>query len=72
MALPPKSGGTGRHVMAAAILICSNLAAMAGNEDDLPFRIDLWDDKDSHIEEVIAMVGDYATAYRELTFRHAN
>jgi hypothetical protein len=36
--------------------------ATMGRSDDLPFRIDLWDDKDSHIEEVIAMVADYATA----------
>ena len=42
---------------------------MTGREDDLPFRVDLWDDKDSHIEdkdshieEVIALVSDYATA----------
>jgi hypothetical protein len=35
---------------------------MGNRDDDLPFRIDLWDDKDGHIEEVIAMVGDYATA----------
>jgi hypothetical protein len=35
---------------------------MEESDEDLPFRIDLWDDKDSHIEEVIAMVADYATA----------
>ena len=35
---------------------------MAGQDDDLPFRIELWDDKDSHIEEVIAPASDYATA----------
>jgi hypothetical protein len=34
---------------------------MAGQED-LPFRVELWDDTDSHIEEVIAMVADYGTA----------
>ena len=38
------------------------LFAMAGQDDDLPFRIELWDDKDSHIEEVIALASDYATA----------
>jgi hypothetical protein len=26
------------------------------------FRVELWDDKDSHIEEVIALTSDYATA----------
>jgi hypothetical protein len=35
---------------------------MAGQDDDLPFRIELWDDKESHIEEVIALASDYATA----------
>jgi len=35
---------------------------MAGHAHDLPFRVELWDDKDSHIEEVIALASDYATA----------
>jgi hypothetical protein len=35
---------------------------MPGHADDLPFRVELWDDKDSHIEEVIALASDYATA----------
>jgi hypothetical protein len=36
---------------------------MAGRDDDLPFRVELWDDKDSHIEEVIALASDYTTAH---------
>jgi len=28
---------------------------------DLPFFVELWDEKDSHIEEVIALTADYAT-----------
>ena len=36
---------------------------MAGHDDDLPYRVDVWDDKDSHIEEeIIALTSDYATA----------
>ena len=35
---------------------------MAGRDDDLPFRVELWDDHDRHIEEVIALVSDYTTA----------
>jgi hypothetical protein len=36
---------------------------MAGRDhDNLPFRVELWDDHDRHIEEVIALVSDYATA----------
>jgi hypothetical protein len=33
-----------------------------GRDDDLPFRIELWDDNDLPIEELIALVADYATA----------
>ena len=36
-------------------------AIMVGRDDDLPFRVELWDDKDSHIEEVLALASDYAT-----------
>jgi hypothetical protein len=35
---------------------------MASHDDDLPYRVDVWDDKDSHIEEIIALTSDYATA----------
>jgi len=35
---------------------------MAAHHDDLPYRVDVWDDKDAHIEEVIALTSDYATA----------
>ena len=35
---------------------------MSGGNEDLPFRIELWDDADRHIEEVIALTSDYASA----------
>ena len=35
---------------------------MAGLDDDLPFRIELWDDADTRVEEVIALTADYASA----------
>ena len=35
---------------------------MTGHDDDLPFRVEVWDDKDNHIEEIIALASDYATA----------
>jgi hypothetical protein len=35
---------------------------MAGRDDDLPFRIELWDDGDRHIEEVIALTADFGSA----------
>jgi hypothetical protein len=28
---------------------------MAGRDDDLPFRIELWDDKDRPVEQVIVL-----------------
>jgi hypothetical protein len=31
-------------------------------KDDFPFPVELWDDNDSHIEEVLALASDYATA----------
>ena len=35
---------------------------VAAHDDDLPYCVDVWDDKDSHIEEIIALTSDYATA----------
>jgi hypothetical protein len=35
---------------------------IVGRDDDPPFRVELWDDNDSHVEEVIALASDYATA----------
>jgi hypothetical protein len=35
---------------------------MAGRHDDLPFRIELWDDADLRVEEVIAIAADFSTA----------
>jgi hypothetical protein len=35
---------------------------MARRDDDLPFRVELWDDHDRRIEEVIALASDYASA----------
>jgi hypothetical protein len=31
-------------------------------DDNLPFRVERWDDKDQHIEELIALVSDYSSA----------
>jgi hypothetical protein len=31
-------------------------------DDNLPFRVELWDDADRHIEELIALVSDYSSA----------
>jgi hypothetical protein len=48
---------------------------IVGRDDDLPFRVELWDDHDSHVEEVIALASDYATArgaYEEAIKRRPN
>ena len=36
-----------------------DMAAMA---QELPYRVELWDDSDTHVEDLIALVGDYAVA----------
>jgi hypothetical protein len=33
-----------------------------GRPFDLPYSVELWDDADSHVEEVIALTGDYRVA----------
>jgi hypothetical protein len=35
---------------------------MGGRDDDLPFRIELWDEAGRHIEEVIALASDFGSA----------
>ena len=36
--------------------------AVMANEFDLPFRVERWDDGDRHVEELIALAGDYRIA----------
>jgi hypothetical protein len=33
-----------------------------GARFDLPYAVELWDDNDSHVEELIALTGDYRVA----------
>jgi hypothetical protein len=33
-----------------------------GRPHDLPYSVELWDDTDSHVEELIALTGDYRVA----------
>ena len=33
-----------------------------GQPFDLPYSVELWDDADSHVEELIALTGDYRVA----------
>ena len=34
----------------------------AGRPFDLPYMVEQWDDTDSHVEELIALTGDYRVA----------
>ena len=33
-----------------------------GRQFDLPYMVEQWDDSDSHVEELIALTGDYRVA----------
>ncbi len=33
-----------------------------GRPFDLPYMVEQWDDTDSHVEELIALIGDYGVA----------
>jgi hypothetical protein len=34
----------------------------AGYQFDLPYMVEQWDDTDSHVDELIALTGDYGVA----------
>jgi len=34
-----------------------------GHQFDLPYLVEQWDDADSHVEELIALTGDYRVAW---------
>jgi hypothetical protein len=34
----------------------------SGHQFDLPYSVELWDDEDRHVEELIALTGDYRVA----------
>jgi len=36
--------------------------SLANGQLELPYRVELWDDNDAHVEELIALVGDHAVA----------
>jgi hypothetical protein len=35
---------------------------MAVTAQELPYRIEMWDDRDTRIEELVALAGDHAVA----------
>jgi hypothetical protein len=36
---------------------------VAGEEQELPYQVEMWDDHDAHVEELIALVADHAVAH---------
>ena len=44
------------------LLFCSPLICMVVQVQELPYRIEMWDDHDTHVEELIALVGDHGVA----------
>ena len=40
----------------------SHARMATGRLFDLPYSVELWDDNDSHVEELIALTGDYRVA----------
>jgi hypothetical protein len=44
-----------------SVLVLPIFMAM-GRPFDLPYSVELWDDNDSHVEELIALTGDYRVA----------
>lgn len=47
--------------------IRSPMAIMVGQEHELSFRIEVWDDADSHVDELVALVGDHGVAIAAFT-----
>src|SRR4029078_3568064 len=44
------------HLDYVPISLCTDLMAM-GRPFDLPYSVELWDNEDSHVEELIALTG---------------
>jgi hypothetical protein len=73
--VPPVAGASLMNFLcqsaAAALtmfLVCSHCFMASGHQFDLPFSAELWDEKDTHVEELIALIGDYGVlraAYEE-------
>ena len=53
--LPPKSPLT-------VFLFCSPIVMAMGRPFDLPYSVEVWDDNDQHIEELVALTGDFGIA----------
>ena len=45
------------HIDAVHVLFLAT-----GRKFDLPYMVEQWDDTDSHVEELIALTGDYRVA----------
>jgi len=43
-------------------ILFSNPVMATGRQFDLPYMVEQWDDIDSHVEELIALAGDFNVA----------
>ena len=51
------------HESVDVVPISFSYSTMAtGRQFDLPYMVEQWDDSDSHVEELIALTGDYRVA----------
>jgi hypothetical protein len=50
-------------------IMFSHAEMAMGRPYDLPYSVELWDDADAHVEELIALTGDYRVAKRLLSMR---
>jgi hypothetical protein len=41
---------------------CSLIPGMVSQEQDMAYRLEMWDDQDTHVEELIALLTDHAVA----------
>jgi hypothetical protein len=48
----------------ASLIMFSHTEMAMGRPHDLPYSVELWDDTDSHVEELIGLIGDYGCAGR--------
>ena len=51
-----------RELVAKVAILFSYFEMAMGRPFDLPYSVELWDDEDRHVEELIALTGDYRVA----------
>ena len=57
-----RSTSNHRESVAKVAILFSYFEMAMGRPLDLPYSVELWDDEDRHVEELIALTGDYRVA----------